>query len=284
MQTQTIQPVNKFKRMLGRIAGGCLKLFLALIFIFPFYWMLSTSFKTYVESEQFPPTLFPHIWTLEGYRTVFEGMNLGLYLKNSLIIIIAVIALQMVVSVPAAYAYAVYKFKFSGVLFALVLVAFMIPTQVTFIAIYIMFSKLQLLKTYLPQILPFGANAFGIFMLRQHFKQIPVELIEAARLDQAGEFNIMMHIMLPAAKPTMVTTCLLSFISHWNAYFWPLVMTNSEEVRPLTIAISKLKDLELGVVWPTIMAGNALLVVPMLLLFLAASKKIIASMAYRGVK
>ncbi len=284
MNTKKIQPVNKVRRFIGRTINNILKIFCALMFVFPFYWMLSTSFKTYVESEQFPPTLYPHTWSLEGYLTVFDGLDLGMYLKNSLIVIIAIIVLQILVSVPAAYAYAVYKFKFSGVLFGLVLVAFMIPSQVTFIAIYLMFSKMQLLKTYLPQILPFGANAFGIFMLRQHFKQISTELIESARLDQASEFNIMMKIMLPIAKPTMVTTCLLSFISHWNAYFWPLVMTNAEEIRPLTIAISKLKDLELGVVWPTIMAGNALLVVPMLLLFLAASKKIIASMAYRGMK
>ncbi len=276
--------IRKAGQMTGRAAGIALKLFLALIFIFPFYWMISTSFKTYAESEQFPPSLYPHTWTLEGYQTVFEGLELGMYLRNSLIVIVAIIILQMAVSVPAAYAYAVYEFKGSGILFAMVLVAFMIPSQVTFIATYIMFSKMKLLKTFWPQILPFGANAFGIFMMRQHFKQIPAELIESARLDQAGEFNIMIHIMLPTAKSTVVTTCLLSFISHWNAYFWPLVMTNSEEVRPLTIAISKLKDLDLGVVWPTIMAGNALLVVPMLLLFLAASRKIIQSMAYRGMK
>lgn len=284
MNNAKIQPVNKVRRFVGKSINNIFKLFCAVVFIFPFYWMLSTSFKTYVESEQFPPTLYPHEWSIEGYLTVFEGLDLGMYLKNSLIVIIAIILLQLIVSVPAAYAYAVYKFKFSGVLFGLVLVAFMIPSQVTFIATYIMFSKMHLLKTYWPQILPFGANAFGIFMLRQHFKQISTELIESARLDQASELNIMMKIMLPMAKPTMVTTCLLSFISHWNAYFWPLVMTNAEEIRPLTIAISKLKDLEMGVVWPTIMAGNALLVVPMLLLFLAASKKIIASMAYRGMK
>ena len=284
MNNKKIPTVNKVKRFVGKSINDIFKIFCALMFIFPFYWMVATSFKTYVESEQFPPTLYPHEWTLEGYITVFEGLDLWMYLKNSLIVIVAVIALQLLVSVPAAYAYAVYRFKFSGVLFALVLVAFMIPSQVTFIAIYVMFAKMKLLKTYWPQILPFGANAFGIFMLRQHFKQISTELIESARLDQASEINIMMKIMLPMAKPTMVTICLLSFISHWNGYFWPLVMTNAEEIRPLTIAISKLKDLELGVVWPTIMAGNALLVVPMLLLFLAASKKIIASMAYRGVK
>ncbi len=275
---------KKVGRACGKTATVIFKLFSILIFVFPFYWMISTSFKTYGESEAFPPTWFPHIFTLEGYTTVFQGINLGMYLRNSLIIIVSIIVLQLLVSVPAAYAYAVYDFKGSGVMFALVLVAFMIPTQVTFIATYVMFSKMKLLRTFIPQIIPFGANAFQIFMMRQNFKQIPTELIESARLDQASEINIMMKVMLPMVKPTLITTCLLSFISHWNAYFWPLVMTNSENVRPLTIAISKLKDLEMGIVWPTIMAGNALLVVPMLLLFLSASKKIIASMAYRGVK
>ena len=279
MNNTQIKPVNKVSRWMGRAASNVLKLFCAFAFIFPFYWMLSTSFKTYVESEQFPPTLYPHEWSLEGYKTVFEGLDLGVYLKNSLIVIIAIIVLQLLVSVPAAYAYAVYKFKFSGALFALVLVAFMIPSQVTFIAIYIMFSKMHLLKTYWPQILPFGANAFGIFMLRQHFKQISTELIESARLDQASEINIMMKIMLPIAKPTMVTTCLLSFISHWNAYFWPLVMTTTNSVQPITMLISQFSG---G--GRTAMAANCLLILPEFVLFLFASKRITSAMTYRGVK
>ncbi|MCD8046110.1 MAG: carbohydrate ABC transporter permease [Clostridiales bacterium] len=261
-----------------------LKLLVCLIFLFPFFWMISTSFKTYMESIQFPPTIFPQAPTLEAYVTVFRELDLGMYLKNSVIIIICIVVIQTVVMVPAAYAFSKYEFKGKGIMFSLVMAAFMVPTQITFVTIYIMFSKANLLNTLIPQIIPFGANAFGIFLLRQNFMQVPEEMIEAARLDDASEVKIMTNIMLPMARSTMVTIALLSFISHWNAYFWPLVMTNSEEVRPLTMAIARLKDLDYGIVWPTIMAGNVLLVIPVLVLFLLGSKRIIQAMAYRGIK
>ena len=271
------------KLITGTISGA-LKVLVCLFFAFPFYWMIATSFKTYTESILYPPTLWPREFTLEGYRTVFEGLDIGMYLKNSVIIIVCIVAIQIVVMVPAAYAFARYSFKGNALLFGIVTVAFMVPSQVTFVSIYIMFSNLGLMRTLLPQILPFGANAFGIFLLRQTFKQVPDELLESARLDNASEWRIMTRIMIPMAKPTFVTVALLSFISHWNAYFWPLVITTTEQVKPFTLAIEKLKDLDYGIVWPTIMAGNVILVLPVLLIFLFCSKRIISAMAYRGVK
>lgn len=272
------------KKLITGSISTILKLFVCLIFAFPFYWMIATSFKTYTESILYPPTLWPQNFTLDGYLTVIEGLNLGMYLKNSIIIIVCIVAIQIVVMVPAAYAFARYEFKGNALLFGIVTVAFMVPSQVTFVSIYIMFSKLGLMRTLLPQILPFGANAFGIFLLRQTFKQVPDELLESARLDNASEWRIMTHIMIPMAKPTFVTVALLSFISHWNAYFWPLVITTTEQVKPFTLGIEKLKDLDYGIVWPTIMAGNVILVLPVLILFLLGSKRIISAMAYRGVK
>lgn len=277
------------RKAIGKCISTILKIACCITFAFPFFWMISTSLKTYLESIQNPPTLWPRELSFEGYKTVFESLDLWMYLKNSLIILIAIVAIQMVVMVPAAYAFAKKRFVGKGIMFGLVMVAFMIPTQVTYITIYIMFSGMSvgstpMIETLLPQIIPFGANAYGIFLLRQNFMQIPEELIESAKLDRAGEVRIMTKIMLPMAKSTIVTIALMSFISHWNAYFWPLVMTNTEEVRPITMAIAQLKNLEYGMPWPTIMAGTALLVIPILILFLLASKKIIQSMAYRGMK
>lgn len=276
--------IYKTKQTVGAVTGNILKAIFCIIFAFPFYWMIITSFKTYNESIQYPPTLWPKVFTLEGFQAVFEGLNLLMYVKNTIIIVICVIIMQMIVMVPAAYAFARYKFKGNDLLFGLVTVAFMIPSQVTFITVYIMFSKMGVMKTLIPQILPFGANAFGIFLLRQNFKQISDELLESARLDDANELKIITSIMMPMAKPTLATIILLSFISHWEAYFWPLVMTTTEQVKPLTLAIDKLKDLEVGIIWPTIMAGNVLLLLPILILFLFASKRIISAMAYNGVK
>lgn len=272
------------KRNISNTVSASAKLLVMATFLVPFYWMLITAFKTYGESIQRPPTLWPHEVTLEAFRTVTSYFNLWPYIRNTLIITITVMALEMVTMVPAAYAFAKLKFKGKGILFTLVMISFMLPNQVTFISVYIMMSKAGLMKTLWPQILPFAANAYGIFLLRQNFKQISDELIESARLDNAGEFGIIYKLMLPLAKPTLVTVMLLSFINRWNAYFWPLVMCNDESVKPISLVIARLKDVEQGLVWPTMMAGNLLLVMPVLLLFLLASKKIIASMAYRGVK
>jgi sn-glycerol 3-phosphate transport system permease protein len=246
--------------------------------------MVITSFKTYTEAIQFPPSLWPQHFNTTSYVTLLEKMNVIRYMKNTLIVTLSCIAMEMVVLVPAAYAFAKYEFAGKSLMFSLVLVAFMIPTQVTFITVYIMMARARLLKTLLPQIIPFGANAFGIFLLRQAFMQIPEEIVESARLDNASESKIMLQVMLPICKSTIVTIALFSFVSHWNNYFWPLVMTNSEAVQPLTIAMDKLKDVEVGIDWPLIMAGNVVLVAPILIVFIFASRKIISAFAYRGIK
>ena len=176
------------------------------------------------------------------------------------------------------------KFFGKGLCWSIVLVAFMIPGQVTYIPIYLMMAKARMINSLWPQILPFATNSFGIFMLRQAFKQIPDELVESARLDNASELQIMTRIMLPMAKSSMVTIAMFSFVSHWNAYFWPLVMTNNDKYRPLTMYIEKIKDAEYGLIWNNIMAANVILVVPVLIVFLFASKKIIKAFAYNGMK
>lgn len=275
---------TKLKCYLPRLPGDLIKLAVVLLFVFPFYWMFITSFKPYVETIQFPPTLWPQQFTLDAYKTILGKMNLLNYTKNSIIITLSIIVLQVFVMIPAAYAFAKYDFKGKSLMFGLVLIAFMIPGQITFISVYILMAKWKLLGTLLPQIIPFGANAFGIFLLRQSFMQVPEEIIESAKLDNASELKIMTKIMLPMSKSTMITIALFSFISHWNAYFWPLVMTDSEKVRPLTIAIERLKDVEYGINWNILMAGNVLLVLPILVIFVFASKKIIEAFAYKGVK
>ncbi len=276
--------LKKLQIYLPKFFVNILKLGVVLFFLFPFYWMIVTSFKPYLETIQFPPTLWPQNFTLESYITVFQGMNLLNYAKNSVIITGSIIVLQLFVMVPAAYIFAKYEFKGKNLMFALVLAALMIPGQVTFITVYFMMAKWRLLLTLIPQILPFATNAFGIFLLRQSFMQVPEEIIESARLDNASEWKIMFKIMLPMSMSTMITVLLFSFISHWNAYFWPLVMTDSDKVRPLTIAIEQLKNLEFGINWGTIMAGNVILVIPILIIFFFASNKIVKSFTYKGVK
>lgn len=148
-----------------------------------------------------------------------------------------------------------------------------------------MFSKARLIDTLLPQILPFGANAFGIFLLRQSFRQINPEVFEAARMDDAGEWKIMLKVVLPMCRSSLIATMMFSVIGIWNSYFWPLVMTNSDKFRPLTLYVEKLKqDAEQGLQWNLIMAGNLILVVPILIIYCFGSKQIIKAFTYNGIK
>ncbi|WP_042462073.1 carbohydrate ABC transporter permease [Neobacillus dielmonensis] len=261
-----------------------LKVVILLAFIFPFLWMISTSLQTLEETMKFPPTILPEVPQWLNFVDAMTSGPFATYARNSLIVTISVIIIQLLVMIPAAYAFAKYEFFGKNVLFALVLIAFMIPGQLTFIPIYLMMADWGLIKTLLPQILPFMSNAFGIFLLRQYFMQIPEEIIEAARLDNANEFKIMWKIMVPMSKPALATVALFSFVSHWNDYFWPLVMTDSNEVRPLTLGISMLRETEGISNWHIIMAGNVVLVVPILIVYLFCSKQIVRAFVYSGIK
>ena len=272
------------KRVLTAVSD-VLKCICMFIFAFPFYWMVITAFKSSLESQMMPPTLWPQNWTLEAYeRIAATGVNMGSFAWNSVFVTGCTIILQLVLMIPAAYGFAKREFPLKGLLFGIVMIAFMLPGQLTYIPVFLMMSDWGMLNTYWPQIIPHGANAFGIFMLRQAFKQIPDEIIESARMDNAGEWKIMWQIMMPMCTPTMVTIALFSFIGTWNSYFWPLVMTMNDKYRPLPIMIERLKDLDSGIDYNLIMAGNCVLVVPVLIVFFFASKKIIQSYAYRGMK
>lgn len=272
------------KRVLTAVSD-VLKCICMFIFAFPFYWMVITAFKSSLESQMMPPTMWPQHWTLEAYeRIAATGVNMGSFAWNSVFVTGCTIILQLVLMIPAAYGFAKREFPLKGLLFGIVMIAFMLPGQLTYIPVFLMMSDWGMLNTYWPQIIPHGANAFGIFMLRQAFKQIPDEIIESARMDNAGEWKIMWQIMMPMCTPTMVTIALFSFIGTWNSYFWPLVMTMNDKYRPLPIMIERLKDLDSGIDYNLIMAANCVLVLPIVIVFIFASRKIIQSFAYRGVK
>ena len=274
----------KSKITLGTIAGALFKIVLIVVFIFPFYWMVSTGFKTYQESIATPPALWPAQLQWINFVKVWQSGPYLTYLLNSLLISVGTLALQFLVMVPAAYAFAKFEFKGRGILFGIVMVAFMVPTQVTFISIFNMMSSANLLKTLWPQIIPHAANAFGIFLLRQNFMQIPDELLESARLDNANEFQVLTKVMLPMGKPTLVSILMLSFISTWNDYFWPFIMASNQSVYPLTMGIAALRDVEGAFDWEIIMAGNVILVAPINVVYALFHKRIVRAFAYTGIK
>ena len=269
---------------LKKILDAALKIAVLVIFIFPFLWMIMTAFKTMNETLQFPPKFFPDSLQWVNFVDAMKSGPFLTYFKNSVIVTLSIIVLQFLFMIPAAYAFAKYDFRGKSALFSLVLLAFMIPTQVTFIPVYLMMADWGLIDTLLPQIIPFLANAFGIFLLRQYFMQLPNEIIESARLDNASEFKIMMKIMVPMSKPAMATIALFSFVAHWNDYFWPLVMTDAVHVRPLTLGIAMLRSTEGISNWHIIMAGNVVLVLPILLVYVFCSRQIVKAFVYSGIK
>jgi sn-glycerol 3-phosphate transport system permease protein len=260
------------------------KIVLILVMAFPFFWMISTALQTLQETLSIPLTILPASPQWSNFPEVFKTINVFGYLKNSLIVCVSVVFIQYLIIVPCAYSLSKFDYKAKPLIFALVMLGQMIPMQITFLPIYFMFSKMGLMDTYTALIIPFISNPFGIFMLRQYFMQVPSEVVEAAKLDNASELKIMFKIMMPMVKSALVTLGLLAFISNWNNYFWPLIMTSKEAFRTLPIGIALLKDADTLQRWNIIMAGNLLLVLPMLVLYIFASKKIRNAFVYSGIK
>lgn len=268
------------------IVGDIFKILAMLLIVFPFYWMFITAFKTYAEAIRQPPTFWPESFSLQGMNSIFgsRNINVGNYCINSVLITVIGIIIQLIIMVPAAYAFAKYNFFGRNILFSLVLIALMIPGQVTYITIYLTMADWKLLDTLWPQILPFAANAFGIFLLRQAFMQMPNEIIESAKIDGAKIPTIILRILLPMNRSVLFTVILFSFVGTWNNYFWPLVMTHSDEVRPLTMLLVRVMDSEVGTKWNEIMAANLLVILPVLLVYIFASQQIVKAFTYNGIK
>lgn len=259
-------------------------LLLICIFIFPFFWILSNSLKTFKETMVFPPAVFPDKPIFSNYIEALKRMPFFKYLLNSITVNVLVLISQFLVIIPASYAFAMYRFKGRGLLFTLVLFGFMLPQQLTFVPIYLMFGKLKLLNTYAPLVLPFAASSFGIFLLRQYFMGIPTEIIEAGYLDGMNSRQIMIYLMMPMAKSALASIALISFITHWNDYFWPLVMTNTQKVRTLPLGVAALRVTDGTTEWNILMAANMLLILPILLTYFFAHKQIKEALIHSGIK
>ncbi|MFT8321066.1 MAG: carbohydrate ABC transporter permease [Bacillus sp. (in: firmicutes)] len=267
-----------------KILNGIGLIVIVCIFALPFIWMLSTAFKTLGETMTFPPEWLPKTFNWVNFKTAWNSGPFLKYFMNSILVAISILILQFLTIIPAAYAFARYEFKGRNFFFAITMITLMIPAQLIFLPVYLQMSAWGLLDTLWALILPFASSAFGIFLLRQSFKQVPEELLEAARLDEASEWKIIVKIMVPIAKPVLITFALFSFITHWNDYFWPLVMTTSDVSRTLPLGISKLREVEGGVAWNILMAGNMILVLPILIVFFFAQRQIIRAFVYTGVK
>lgn len=255
----------------------------AIVFVFPFVWMIFTSFKPETEIVRFPPALWPESVSFTSYLDIWRRIPFLKFFKNSVIFASSVTLISLLLDSMAAYAFARLNFRGRNVLFVIVLVGLMIPVQVTMIPLFITLNKFGWIDTYAGLIIPRATNAFGIFMLRQFFIGLPKELDDSARIDGCSEFRLYWQIIMPLAKPAIVSLALFHFMFNWNDLLWPLIITNSNAVRPLPVALALFMGQHV-VEYGILTAGAAIVIAPLVIAFLIAQKYFIQGIAFTGIK
>jgi multiple sugar transport system permease protein len=272
------------RRRFGHAATHVILVGLLIVFLGPFFWLVSTSLKTERAMFRLPPQWIPSPATLEHYAKAFTDFPALRYTANTLIIVVFSTLGTLLSCSMAAYAFSRLRWPDRKLIFTLLLATMMLPGQVTMIPVYILFSKLHWVDTFLPLIVPaFFGNAFFIFLLRQFFLTIPEELLEAARLDGASEWRVFWQIVLPLSKPAMLTVMIFTVLRGWNDFMGPLIYLSSEDKRTLALGLAHLRGTQ-GTEWGLLMAASMLMVLPALVLFLAAQRSFIQGIALTGTK
>jgi len=253
----------------------------AAAWLLPYAWMVVTSFKTLPEIVADPTAPLPKQLDAGAYREVFATIPVARYMGVTVFMAVTIAAAQIALALPAGYALAKLRFVGRGFAFGVVLACLLVPAQATFVPVFLLFAKVRLVDTMTALVVPFAASALGTFLVRQALLGVPDEIIEAARMDGAGEWTIVYRILAPMLMPTLVSLFLVSFVFHYNDYFWPLVMTTDERVRTLPLGVALLREQGTGVRWHIVMAGNVVLSLPVLALFALAQKHLVRAVSPR---
>lgn len=269
--------MRTFKTFLGYFCLG----FMALSMLTPFFMMLFLSFSG--NSDFFSDGA--KTFTLDNYRHVFSSLPIARYFFNSLLVSVITTIGQVLFSSMAGYAFARLRFKGSDVLFFLILVTMMIPPQVNIIPLFFLMRELHLVDTYSALIIPGFFGGFGVFMFRQFFLGFPKDLEEASKVDGCNLFEVFFKIALPLSLPTVTTLAIFTFISSWNSFMWPLIITNSEEMRTMPLALAVFKGSFREIInWGDLLSCAVICTLPTILIFLAGKKYFINDMLQGGVK
>jgi multiple sugar transport system permease protein len=239
----------------------------ALIALLPMFWMVSASLMRAGEASSYPPPFLPRHVTFEHYRTLFTRLNLGRYLVNSTIVSLVVTLTALLVNSMAGYAFAKLRFAGRDRLFRSLSAGLVIPTPVAMLPLFLLMKQLGLINTYWGVIIPGMASIFGIFLIRQYALSLPDDLLDAARIDGAGEFRVYWSVVLPVVRPILATLAIWTFLATWNEFMWPLIVLSDESRYTLPVALANLsgehvQDTEL------MMAGSVLTILPVMLTFL----------------
>ena len=250
----------------------------------PMYWMLLAAFKTNQEIFTNPPTWIPLAPTLDNFPAAWRQAPFGNFSINSLIYTIVSGSAKVLQAVLCGYAFAFLSFPRKNAVFLLLLMALMIPDEFTVLPNFLTLANVGWTNTYQGLLLPGFVSAFGTFLLRQHFLSLPREVLDAARVDGAGHLRTLWSVVLPMSRPVLATLVLLTVVQRWNDYLWPLIVTNSTEMRTLSVGIALLFQKETGTLWGVVMAGTLYVVLPVLILFLLVQRHIVEGIAAGAVK
>ena len=288
MNENTIEKTRIRQRVVGALVQVLLYAFLllmALIVLFPFYWMVISSLKTLDEYRMSVPTFFPRRVMLSNYADAFTTANLGRLFLNTMYVGIVSTLLSLVITILSAFAFARLEFKGKNALFGALLATMMIPGELFTITNYSTVTKLGWMNTYTVLIVPFLVSVFYIYLLRQNFMQIPDELYLAAKVDGTGDFKYLLKVMIPLSLPTLISITILKMMGAWNSYIWPRLVANDEKHRMITNGLRNAFTETTGDVnYPVQMAAVALVSLPLFLVFIFLRKYIMKGVSRSGIK
>ncbi|BCJ64090.1 carbohydrate ABC transporter permease [Polymorphospora rubra] len=248
----------------------------------PFLWMLAGSVKPESEVLDIPPTLWPKDFTWDNYVQLFESLDFGIYLGNTLMVV-ALSMVGLLLRAMAGYGFAKYDFPGKGPIYVVVLATMMIPDQVTMIPTYLILNQLGLTNTITGIVLPGLVSAFSVFLFRQFFTTVPNELLEAARLDGAGEVRIFLRVVAPLSGPILAIQGVLTFIASWNSFLWPLIVATDQDRYTLSVGLALLEG-QYASNYGVLMAGAAVMVLPILVVFVFCQRWVVRGFMMSGLK
>ena len=268
---------------LGRLGIHAILILGVVVMAFPFIWMLSTSVKTQAEALTLPPSIFPQEWHFDNYLAAWNAAPFARYFLNTTIVAGATVVAVLFTSILAAYAFAFMDFRGKNALFIMYLSTMMIPFETIMIPNFIIVHRLGWGNTYFGLFMPFAASVFGVFLLRQFFLSLPRELADAAVIDGCGQLGYLWRIALPLATPAVAVVALFNFLASWNGLLWPLIVTDTEDMRTVQLGLSVFLG-EASTNYPLLMAAACFCMAPIIALYLFTQRQFIEGIAAGGVK
>ncbi len=255
------------------------------VILMPIFLALTMSFKTPGEVFTYPPKIFPSKFYFENYIKAFQSVNMGRLMLNSTIMALVIMLGKTIFGIFSGYAFSNFKFKGSSLLFAILFITLFMPAEMIMIVpLFQVMKSLHWINTYWALTVPFLASATTTFLMRQHFMTVPKELEDAARIDGAGPFGFLFKILVPLSKSTIGGVAVINFVYAWNLYLWPLIVTNSDNMKTAQIGLRMLMNVESANDWGVIMAGTLMILAPTLLLFFAVQKLFVQGIITTGLK